>query len=200
MSTKSFVGRSRELTQIKDRLQRSTGCLVWITGAGGIGKTSILQKIAQEYSDDDRFVVEYFDLAEQPATVINQAVHLVNSLGPENFPKFGQKITELETGPREFTTIDLEEEAVDLCVQEVAVYLQKQKKKLLRITDTFEIALRYNLYKDDWAKGINDKLRGIPDTVFIIAGRDRLNDGRDVLNVGNFFWGREHLAYSSGWI
>jgi len=176
MTDKRFVGRDTELASIRDRLEKSNCKLILITGAGGIGKTSLLQKIAEEYSVNNQFVVEYFDLAEQPAAMINQAVHLANSLGLENFPEFVRKIQELQTNSDDAPSKDLQKEAVETCIQEVVIYLQTRGKRLLRITDTFEIALKYNLYGDDWARGINEKLRDIPGTVFIAAGRDKLGD------------------------
>lgn len=180
MISKTFVGRTDELGVIRNWLKKSTNGLVLITGAGGIGKTSLLRKIADEYSADGDFIVEYFDLAEQPMTMINQAVHLVDSIGREHFPEFMKRLTALDAVPSGESTVG-EKEALEACIQEIAAYLKSRRKKLLRITDTFEIALRYSLYEDDWAGGINEKLRGIPDTIFIIAGRDKLADD-DILS------------------
>jgi tetratricopeptide (TPR) repeat protein len=177
MSYKKFVGRSSELDKVRDWLGRSRGGLVLVTGSGGIGKTSLLQKISNEYSANDNFVVEYFDLAEQPIAIINQAVHLVNSIGVENFPEFDQKLRKLEAAKGEYIA---EYDVVDTCIQEVAAYLDIYEKKLLRITDTFEIALKYKLDKDAFARGINEKLNVIQNTFFVIAGRDKLDD-RDIL-------------------
>jgi tetratricopeptide (TPR) repeat protein len=182
MISKTFVGRNTELTQIREWLEKSASGLVWITGAGGIGKTSLLRRIADQYSADERYIVEYFDLAEQPMKITNQALHLADSLGRENFPEFMRKLTELDTAPRQQTIGGLEEDAINACVQEVAAYLKSKKKKLLRITDTFEIALKYILYEDNWAGGINEKLRDVTDTIFITAGRDKV-DEKDVLET-----------------
>lgn len=181
MIHKTFVGRDNELAQIKEWLKEPSDKLVLITGLGGIGKTSLLSKIEKEYSDNKDFVVEYFDLAEQPMTILNQALHLVDTLGRGNFPLFVQKITDLDMGLDVSTSDDLEKDALDACVQEVSSYLEFGQKKLLRITDTFEISLKYKLYGDDWAKGINERLKDIPNTFFIIAGRDML-DGRDIVS------------------
>ena len=182
MISKTFVGRKEELKQIREWLEKSAGGLVWITGLGGIGKTALLRRVADQYSSDERFVVDYFDLAEQPMTIINQAVHLADSLGRGNFPTFMQKLTELDTTPGQSVTGHLEEEAIDACVQEVAIYLKSKKKKLLRITDTFEIALKYTLYEDNWVGGINERLGELAGTFFITAGRDKL-DNKDILEV-----------------
>jgi tetratricopeptide (TPR) repeat protein len=175
MISKTFVGRKDELDAIREWLKKSSNGLVLITGVGGIGKTSLLRKISEEFSADEHFIIEYFDLAEQPMTIINQAVHLVDSIGREHFPEFMRKLTALDTASSGESASGAKD-ALNACVQEIAAYLKSRKKKLLRITDTFEIALRYSLYEDDWARGINEKLREIPGTIFIIAGRDKLAD------------------------
>jgi tetratricopeptide (TPR) repeat protein len=185
MTTKGFVGRRNELIDIKNWLQRPTGGLVLVTGGGGIGKTFLLQKLREEYSVNNHFVVEYFDLAEQPAAMINQLVHLVHTIGFEKFPKFKEKINNLgyqssksdQMYPREI------DEAVDTGIQEVSAYLHDHNKKLLLLTDTFEIALKYNAYEDQRVNKTYEKLMGIPGTYFVIASRDKQNDSSVVEEV-----------------
>lgn len=186
MTIKGFVGRKAELARIDDWLQRPGGRLVLITGVGGIGKTSLLQKIQQKYSKTGRFVVEYFDLAEQPVAMINQAVHLARSLGLENFPRFRQAINNLvvPTDELDQTYEKQINEAVDICLQEATSFLQASRKRLLLITDTFEIALKYAAYEDQRVKITYEKLvRRIRDTCFIIAGRDQADDDSVVKSV-----------------
>jgi len=180
MIHKTFVGRGDELGQIREWLNGPSGRLALITGPGGIGKTSILGKIEKEYSATENFVVEYFDLAEQPMTALNQALHLADTLGRENFPQFTQKLTVLDAGLDSSSTLGLEEDVLNTFTAEVADYLKIRRKKLLRITDTFEIVLKYSRYGDNWAKGINETLKNIPGTFFLIAGRDKVKD-RDSL-------------------
>jgi len=176
MTDKIFVGRSEQLNLVRDWLQRPDCGVVLITGAGGIGKSSLLEKIEKQYLVDDRFAVDYFDLAEQPLTMINEAVHLVDSLGRENFPEFTRKLLELNTSAGDTSSEGLEEDAIKKCVGEVKGYIISKNKRLLRIIDTYEIASRYSVYGDDWIGGINARLKEIPGTAFILAGRDRLHD------------------------
>lgn len=154
---------------------------------GGIGKTSLLARIEHEYSSRDDFIVEYFDLSEQPMTLLNQALHLADAIGRENFPQFKQRLTTLEAGL--IDSVALEAEALNVFVDEVAFYLDSHHKKLLRITDTFEIVLKYSTYGDDWVGGINEKLKQIPGVFFFIAGRARLegknNPGDDHVEERN---------------
>jgi tetratricopeptide (TPR) repeat protein len=179
MTIKGFVGRHAELARIEDWLQRPGGRLILITGVGGVGKTSLLQKIKEEYSKSDRFVVEYFDLAEQPVAMINQAVHLARSIGLENFPRFRRAINDLAepTDELDQTYEKQMNDAVDICLQEATVYLQVCRKRLLLITDTFEIALKYDMYEDRRVKKTYERLvRRLPGTCFIMAGRDKADD------------------------
>jgi tetratricopeptide (TPR) repeat protein len=178
MIIKEFVGRRSELTKIRDWLQRPSGGLVLITGVGGIGKTSILQKLKEEYSGSDRFVVDFFDLAEQPIAIINQVVHLARALGVDNLPEFAQKINILDTRSGESVQAypSQVDEAVDTVIKEATDFLQIHDKRLLLLTDTFEIALKYNLYEDRRISKSYEKLMKIPGTCFVIAGRDKLND------------------------
>ncbi|MCA2002091.1 MAG: ATP-binding protein, partial [Chloroflexi bacterium] len=178
MIEKTFVGRSRELEQVKNWLKDSPGRLVMLTGPGGIGKTSLLSRLEKEYSAREDFIVEYFDLSEQPLTTLNQALHLADCLGRENFPQFTKKLTTLESDVADSSA--LEEDALNAFFAETAFYLDSRKKKLLRIMDTFEIVLKYSMYGDDWAKGVNERLKRIPGVFFLIAGRDVVEE-RDVL-------------------
>ena len=145
MLNKTFVGRNDELARIREWLKAPSEKMVLVTGPGGIGKTSLLTKIEKEYSARSDFIVEYFDLAEQPMTVLNQALHLADSLGRENFPLFMQELDAKAIS----ASADLEENALDVFVREVAEYLKTQRKKLLRITDTYEVVLKYGLDGDD---------------------------------------------------
>jgi tetratricopeptide (TPR) repeat protein len=180
MIHKTFVGRSKELRKIGDWLDASSGRVVFLTGPGGIGKTSLLSRLEMDYSARTDFLVEYFDLAEQPMTALNQALHLADTLGRKNFPRFKRKLTAFDSGMDPSASADLEEEVLDTFIAEVQACLKNRKKKLLRIIDTFEIVLKYSRYGDDWAKGINEKLKNIPGVVFLIAGRAELDD-RDVV-------------------
>lgn len=182
MISKTFVGRGEELIHAREWLEKNPHGLVFITGAGGIGKTSLIRKIMGEYNLNEGGVVDYFDLAEQPMTMLNQAIHLVDSIGREHFPGFVKKLNELETVPGvESAPGGLEAAAIYACIWEIDAYLKSHKKKLLRITDTFEIALRYSHYaEDNWVAGINEKLKAIPGTNFVVAGRDKLED-EDIL-------------------
>ncbi len=174
MTTKTFVGRSKEIFQINNWMQSSPEGLILITGAGGIGKTSLLQEIKRENLSGANFAVEYFDLSEQPFAVVNLAVHLANSLGLENFPEFQRKINNLSKSYNSYTgNLD---DVLDTCVHEATAFLDQQGKKLLHITDTFEIALKYHFYEDERVKKAYEKLRNIPGTCFVIAGRDKSDD------------------------
>ncbi len=58
-----LVGRAREVTAVKDLLQREDLRLVTLTGPGGIGKTRLALRIAGELQDVYRHGVFFIDLA-----------------------------------------------------------------------------------------------------------------------------------------
>ena len=200
MTYRIFVGRGNELARSQEWLDTSPGKLVLITGFGGVGKTSLLQKIREEYTANDHFVVEYFDMAEQPTALVNQAVHLARSIGLDHYPEFKRKMNDLIVQTGELTQMDQAyvDEAVDCCIQETAKFLKTQDKKLLLIIDTFETALKYQLYEDDRITKSFDKLKTIPGAGFVIAGRDKSDDsavGEEIYPLMRDIFGQENVLH-----
>jgi predicted ATPase/class 3 adenylate cyclase len=80
----SFIGRDRELTELVDRLR--DGRLVTLTGAGGIGKTSLAIEVARALADEFPDGAWFVGLATltDPAEVRAAVAHAIGILdGPE---------------------------------------------------------------------------------------------------------------------
>ena len=61
-----FVGREKELAQIENWINNwNTTHLITIQGEGGVGKTWLLREIIRRYQDNEKYIVIYFDAAEQ---------------------------------------------------------------------------------------------------------------------------------------
>jgi len=134
MDKRTFVGRNKELSAISEWINRPNIGLVLITGAGGVGKTSVLQRISDEYLASNQFLVEYYDLAEQPDTLTSYAYHIGDTLKLEHFREL---IWEIQKWEKSFDRQKELDEAVNNFIQAIAVYLKTHQKRLLHITDTF---------------------------------------------------------------
>ena len=80
----SFVGREKEIADLKEILSDSKVRLVTITGAGGMGKTRLAQRVAAEMIDnytDGVWLVELVSLSDQ--TFVPQAVAQTLSIREE---------------------------------------------------------------------------------------------------------------------
>ncbi len=77
MGLTSFIGRERELAEVKQLI--STGRLVTITGAGGMGKTRLALQVAPDFLDSLAQGVWFVDLApvSNPGQVTQQVVSVL---------------------------------------------------------------------------------------------------------------------------
>ena len=64
LQSSSFIGRERELSEIRDRLARRT--LVSLVGVGGVGKTRVAIEVAREMAGDFADGVTLLELAPLP--------------------------------------------------------------------------------------------------------------------------------------
>jgi tetratricopeptide (TPR) repeat protein len=139
----TFVGREKELALIDAWAERPDSVhLILIGGDGGIGKSFLVQKVANEYRKRAGFVVDFYDLAEQPPGHLREALHMAESLGWEHFPEFQAQVRDLASGRYEIDDPilgDLEEKALNTSVAELKQLLQH--RKLIRITDTLDAAV-----------------------------------------------------------
>ena len=165
-----FVGRKQELALINEWADKwGTQQVILVQGPGGVGKTFLLQKVAQTYQKKINFAVVYYDLAEQPSGTLQEAVHLAESLGWEHFPEFRSTINDLASGRYDIADIrlpQLEREAFGAGIKELTEFVQQ--KRLLRITDTLEVIMPQR----SKAKEFYQYLRAIPNALFVSAGRD----------------------------
>jgi len=164
-----FVGRKQELAAIDDWAEKwGILHLMLVEGPGGIGKTFLLQKVAQTYEKKDNFAVVYYDLAEQPSGSLQEALHLADSLGWENFPQFRTKVTELTSGKYDIADTrlpQLERDAFSAGLKELGDFLNR--KRLIRITDTLEVTVPQRAK----SKEMYQYAKTISNALFISAGR-----------------------------
>jgi len=163
-----FVGRQKELALIDQWSQRwNTMHWILVGGQGGIGKTFLLNKVLQKYTDRDDFTVIHYDLSEQPPSTLREALHVAESIGWEHFPQFRAKITALDRGEYDIADVRLprlEQDALMSLVDELRAYMQR--KRLIRLTDTLDMPAMSEARPQFYQYG---KL--VPNLLGITAGR-----------------------------
>ena len=71
----TLIGRSREITEIKNLLRRDENRLITLTGAGGSGKTRLAQAVAEETAENFSDGVFFVELAAvSDAKLVEQAI------------------------------------------------------------------------------------------------------------------------------
>ena len=116
--------------------RHGTTHLILIEGGGGIGKTFLMRKISK-LQVAARFVVDYYDLAEQPAGKVREAQHLVESIGPEHFPGFLTQMNDLGNGKLEVADprlSEFEREAFATGLRELEAVVRQKRLTQSRTT------------------------------------------------------------------
>ena len=165
-----FVGRENELSKI-DKIVNAKGIdnqLILIEGAGGVGKTFLLQKIAQKYRTEGH-LVDYYDLAEQPIGNINEVRHLMKSFGEKSFQSLGKELEEFLHDIGDLSSYQKNEKrALNVCLQELNDLNGKLAgRKFIRLMDTFELS-----FLQQAEGGLLAFEKDIKNALFIVAGRD----------------------------
>ncbi len=165
-----FVARREELALVEEWAERwDTMHMIAVEGGGGIGKTFLLQKIAQTYRARPEYVVVYYDFAEQPPGNLREASHIAETLGWENFPRFHAKVTDLASGRYDVADTrlpELERETFETGLNELDQFLAN--KRLIRITDTLDAGLPQRPQAQEWYQYASH----ISNALFITAGRN----------------------------
>ncbi len=165
-----FVGRESELTLIDEWAERWwTPHWIVVGGAGGIGKTFLLNKVMEKYQDRDDFVVVYYDFSEQPPGMLREAVHTAESVGWGHFPQFRSKITDLASGEYDVADVRLpylERQALLTLVKELGDFLSD--KRLIRLTDTLDVDVLGSFEGQEFYQ----YLTMVPNVLGISAGRE----------------------------
>jgi len=163
-----FAGRRNELDQIRELVKgEGTTRLILIEGEGGAGKTFLLRKFETELREQSHYLVDYYDLAELPPGNLREAMHIVDSLGRDNFPQFMEHLRQLSRRSEE-AVADLTPEPELLEIGFKELYELNKSKRFIRITDTLESAVPTREGEQEFFA----YARGLPNALFISAGRD----------------------------
>jgi tetratricopeptide (TPR) repeat protein len=163
-----FVGRKEELTLLNAWAEKQkTLHVVAVQGDGGVGKTWLQLEMLRRYGGQDDFAVVYFDMAEYPHRLLYRAMHLMQHLGTENFPRFQHGLKDLEHGYYDLPVLDAqarEQEVFQIGAQEINQLLENQR--LIYMSDTLE------MLSTEIDREVNRFARRFSNTLFIVAGRD----------------------------
>ncbi len=162
-----FVGREEQLEQLHEYAEAwGKRIMVVIEADGGMGKTFLLRKFESEYKDDPRFVIDFYDLAEQPPGDVLEAQHLMDSLGQEARSEFRKSLGVLIRSNEDPQEQEKNRKALfDTAVQELEKVTKE--RRLIRIVDTLDIGIPDYIWKE------NEFLRlmRVPNILLVVAGR-----------------------------
>ena len=163
-----FVGRKQELALLDEwARQQGTMHVIAIQGDGGVGKTWLELEIWRRYGNRDDFAVIYYDMAEYPHRLLYRAMHLMQHLGLENFPRFARGLEELERDYYELPFLDAqakEKEIFRIGAQEINQLLET--RRLIYMSDTLE------MLSAGMGEEINEFARQFSNALLISAGRN----------------------------
>ena len=93
-----FVGRKSELAELRAAMASGGAAICALQGMGGVGKTALALKVAQEFRDaypDGQLYLDLRGLREPPLTSDEAAAHVIRSFHPEDPLPDGPRLTAL---------------------------------------------------------------------------------------------------------
>lgn len=161
----AFVGRVDQLTKIREQAaRRDETVVVNIAGAGGIGKTTTLRKIKEEYEQESNtLVTEVIDFSHTVHRVQSWVLERLTAIRPNEFPTYREKMRDIET-LEPLARLYREHEVQEAFIQDYNLIAQHHR--LILLFDTVE------LIQDTPLMGfIIELVAGLKNTMLLIAGR-----------------------------
>jgi tetratricopeptide (TPR) repeat protein len=172
ISRSTFVGRDKEMAQIKAAISTPGLHIVNINGPGGIGKTSILNQIQRDYKDNTEIqiseIIDFFDIAANTPQGFME--HLISALPDDSeqyfepYRKAQNRVDQIESAGITGEILQDELKKVFSTFNECLNQLTSARRTVI-LLDTFE-EIRINFR--DW---LTTCLMDLQNVVLIVAGR-----------------------------
>ncbi len=162
-----FVGRTNELKQIKHQIEsHNERSVVNISGSGGVGKTTLLKQIKNEYGNKAGFLVT--EIIDFSRTAFRVQTWVEEQIIQTNRPKFSHYTAE-KAKVDSASSVDrpaLLRYATDIFIDEYNAIAQNEARFILLI-DTIELVQETALLE-----GLLEVFARLKNTVFLFAGRN----------------------------
>jgi len=175
---KEFLGRENELEIIQRSIESPQNDIVFVMGAGGIGKTRFLQRIQEIYNDENHYIIpniiDYDDYMLDFEKIIKDEI--INTVGREYFEKYLNEIANKEENVRiaYHRKKDIQEKFAEGFNNGIG------NKKFILLIDTLEKVTS----QDFWTRFIGD-LEGLNNIVIVLSGREK-HEGKNITRKESF--------------